>query len=147
MSREQDKITESNVDLDCYAFRSADYARIRQYPGRGGLSLISANYALLAALPGARVARIYLLQMPGAFTQIVCTVIRSTCVTPSDFWIGKEVPLQPRLWRVTAGTTMRGAALRNTTRICRIGTILSPAGWRSRNQPSGAEAPSAGHVV
>jgi hypothetical protein len=62
--------------------------------------------------------------------------------------IGKEVPMQPRLWRDPVGTTLRGTAVRfTTTRICRIGTILSPAGWRSGHRPGGAEAPSAGHVV
>jgi len=46
--------------------------------------------------------------------------------------------LQPRLWRDPVGTTMRGAALRFTTRICGIGSVLSPAGRRSWNRPGGA---------
>jgi len=114
---------------------------------RAGLSLISANYALLAAMSGARVARSYLLQMPGAFTQIVCTVIRSHVRDAIRFWIGKEAPLPPHLWRDPVGTTMRGTAPRFTTRIWGIGTILSPAGRRSCHRPGGAAAPSAGHVV
>ena len=114
---------------------------------RAGLSLISANYALLAALPGARVARSYLLQTPGALTQIVCTAIRSHVRDAIRFWIGEQAPVQSRLWRDPVGTTMRGAALRFTTRICGNGSILSPAGRRSCHRPGGAAAPSAGHVV
>lgn len=50
-----------------------------------------------AALPGARVARSYLLQLPGAFTQIACAVIRSHLRDAIRFWTGKELPWQPRL--------------------------------------------------
>ena len=61
---------------------------------------------------------------PGAFTQIVCTVIRSHLRDAIRFWFGKEVPLQPRLWLDPVGITMRGAAFRFTTRIYGNGSFL-----------------------
>ena len=112
-------------------------ARI-QHSGRKGLSLISANYALLAAQPGARAARNYLLQKADASTLVLRNVIRSQLRDAVRFRVQERDILAAPPAAPSGGNALQGPAVRCTT--------ASAASARSCNRP-GAEAPSAGHVV